>query len=210
MVKNKQQYFTLFDEYLIMASRNRRRQTASLTLDSVLNSGSNTVQQTNSRYDMSYPQNWTVSQLRAELEQNDIPFSKSDRKSRLIQLCREHGLIINRNSNEAKGNMETSDEKDLSAISKSVEELQKSVQLLTGHVNKLLEASNSVRQDTVISNRENVLNSVSTQPSVPPIVTGNAGALVNASNVTAILDQLILCHPMTHLIPCYLDKSTQK
>ena len=62
----------LLDEHFIMASRTRRRQIASLTSDSVLNSGSNAMQQTNSRYDMSYPQNWTVSQLRAELEQNDI------------------------------------------------------------------------------------------------------------------------------------------
>lgn len=96
-----------------MASRTRRRQAASLTSDSVLNPGSKAVQKTNSRYDMNYPQNWTVSQLRAELEQNDIPFSKSDRKSRLIQLCREHGLIRNRNNNEANGNMETNEETNL-------------------------------------------------------------------------------------------------
>ena len=88
----------MLDEHFIMASRTRRRQIASLTSDSVLNSGSNAEQQTNSRYDMSYPQNWTVSQLRAELEQNDISYSKSDRKSRLIQLCQEHGLIRNRNN----------------------------------------------------------------------------------------------------------------
>lgn len=46
------------------------------------------------------------------------------------------------------------------------------MQLLTGQVNKLLETSNTVRQDVAIPSRENVLNSASTQPSVSPVATG--------------------------------------
>ena len=50
----------------------------------------------NTRYDLSMPQNWTVVQLKAELQQNNIPFSPSAKKSRLIQLCKDNGLIDGR------------------------------------------------------------------------------------------------------------------
>ena len=39
------------------------------------------------------PQNWTVVQLKAELQQNNIPFSPSAKKSRPIQLCKDNRQI---------------------------------------------------------------------------------------------------------------------
>ena len=129
-----------------MANRARRRHTTAHLNDSVLNPGINPTQQINSRYDMSFPQNWTVSQLRAELEQNNISFNKADKKSRLIQLCREHGLI-NEDSGTT-GDEETNKQVDLSIL----EELQKTVQILSGNVQKLMENSGAAKQNPSVPN----------------------------------------------------------
>ena len=50
----------------------------------------------NTRYDLSMPQNWTVVELKAELQRNSIPFSPSAKKSRHIQLCKDNGQIDGR------------------------------------------------------------------------------------------------------------------
>lgn len=104
-----------------MATRNRRhRATASNSLlDTVplSNAGS-------SRYDMNLSQNWSVAQLRAELEKNNVPFRKADKKVRLIQLCRESGLISQQERTELQsGQSELSGNTDITKLSATVADL---------------------------------------------------------------------------------------
>ena len=54
---------------------------------------SNIANVVNTRYDLSMPRNWAVEELKAELQQNNIPFSPAAKKSILIQLCKDNGLI---------------------------------------------------------------------------------------------------------------------
>ena len=72
--------------YSIMASRNRRHQIPP-TSDSTHGTGNNQVRNSIARYDMSLPQNWTVAQLRVELNRHNIVYNKTDKKTKLIQLC---------------------------------------------------------------------------------------------------------------------------
>lgn len=79
-----------------MATRNTRRRANSLA--NVVPVRDTQVIQAVSRYDMSNPLNWTVEQLRSELTRNSVSFRKTDKKAKLIQLCRDKGLIPTQNS----------------------------------------------------------------------------------------------------------------
>ena len=165
-----------------MAHRTKRRQTATHSNDSVLNAGTNSLQQINSCYDMSYPQNWTVSQLRSELEQNNIIFNKADKKSKLIQLCREHGLIGNLNNSTTPNTENPDNETNISILSKSVEELQRTIQLLSGNVQKLMENSTVTQQNNSVSNRETRTTVSLPIPEVTSNIINTTGTFVNTEN----------------------------
>lgn len=64
-----------------MASRNRRHQIPP-TSDSTPGTGNNQVRNSIARYDMSLPQNWTVAQLRVELNRHNIVYNKTDKKKK--------------------------------------------------------------------------------------------------------------------------------
>lgn len=138
-----------------MASRNRRHQIPPTT-DSTSGTGNNQVRNSIARYDMSLPQNWTVAQLRAELNRHNISYNKTDKKTKLIQLCRDNGVLMGHQHGEQESlNINTGDNM-LVSLTKTVAELQKTVLNLSGTVNKLVqkdssEASLSATNDPVIS-----------------------------------------------------------
>ena len=64
-----------------MATRPSRRQIHTVSsADTTAISGD-----INSRYDMSLLQNWTIAQLKAELQYNNVRFNSSAKKSKLIE-----------------------------------------------------------------------------------------------------------------------------
>ena len=95
----------------------------------------------NTRYDLSMPQNWTVVKLKAELQQNNIPFSPSAKKSRLTQLCKDNGLIGGRVAPLPLPQLAQSGTKhpnnSLLELTKTVTELQKTVRDLSENVTHL-------------------------------------------------------------------------
>ena len=169
-----------------MAHRVRRRHLSAQLNDNVLNNTTRQVQQRNSRYDMNNPQNWTVSQLRAELEQNNITFNKVDKKSKLIQLCRENGLF-GKNSTSADDGHQNK-EADLSILSKSVEELQKTVQILTGNIQKLMENAPATQHNTSVPNSDNGTTNTQVQPGLTNSMINSTGTSMNSGNSLLDLD----------------------
>ena len=98
------------------------------------------VNQTASRYDMRFPQNWTVEQLRSELARNSVSFKKSDKKARLIQLCKDNGLIntqilVDTNSSDQG---QSKDNSDITKLTNTVAELQQTVSLLSKNLDSLV------------------------------------------------------------------------
>ncbi|MCG8047761.1 MAG: hypothetical protein N0E48_19395 [Candidatus Thiodiazotropha endolucinida] len=85
---------------------------------------------------MSQPQNWTVAQLRTELNRRNIPYQKTDKKSRLIQLYRDNGA----NNQEAISEANSGDN-TLGNLAKTVADLQKTVLTLSGNVDRLLQGN---------------------------------------------------------------------
>lgn len=155
-----------------MATRRGRSRAAAHVTDNILSSEPNVGALTNSYYDMSYPENWTVTQLRAELDKNGILFRKTAKKSKLIQLCQDNGLI--RKSTENQAVLESgTNEKQLASISASVEELHKTVQLLSGTVNKLVTA----RSDSN-TNNENLQSTVVNQQSAVSAADNSVAAIL--------------------------------
>ena len=124
-----------------MATRSSRKRSRSV---------SNIANVDNTRYDLSMPQNWTVVQLKAELQQNNIPFSPSAKKSRLIQLCKDNGLIDGRVAplpppQQAQSGAEHPNNSVLE-LTKTVAELQKTVRDLSENVNHLKQQTMSADQ----------------------------------------------------------------
>ena len=129
-----------------MATRQRRRRhQADITeLNGTTDSGT-------SRYDMSLPQNWTVAQLKTELSKNNVAFNNTAKKAKLIQLCRENGLINNpspaaqlQSSNSTSQTVSESTS-NITELTKVVIELQKTVHELAGSVTTL--QNSTVTQD---------------------------------------------------------------
>ena len=89
-----------------MATRNRRHRANSLA-NIIPIPDEQVVDPNVSRYDMRFPQNWTVEQLRSELAKNSVPFRKTDKKGKLIQLCKDNGLI---NGTQTSNDNESSDQ----------------------------------------------------------------------------------------------------
>ena len=134
-----------------MAARNTRRRANSLA--NVVPVRDTQVTQTVSRYDMSFPQNWTVEQLRSELTRNSVSFRKTDKKARLIQLCKDNGLISTRNSipDGLTNSQQDVENSELTKLTNTVAELQNTVAMLSRNVDKLSQ-NNSVSTQNVSSN----------------------------------------------------------
>ena len=169
-----------------MAHRTRRRHTAALANDSVLNSDTDSVQQRNSRYDMSHPQNWTVAQLRSELQQNNVAFAKADKKSKLIQLCRDHGLIGNLNNSETADNENPINETNLTILTKSVEELKRTVKLLSGNVQNLMVNAPVTQRNTSVPSNGTMTTVSSVLPEATHSIINTTGTSVSTEN--SVLD----------------------
>lgn len=138
-----------------MASRNRRLQIPPSS-DVSLGTGNNQVRNSIARYDMSLPQNWTVAQLRAELNRHKISYNKTDKKTKLVQLCIDNGVLMGHQPGEQDLQDSNPGDNMLVSLTKTVAELQKTVLNLSGTVNKLVqkdnsEASPSATNDPVIS-----------------------------------------------------------
>lgn len=101
-----------------------------------------------SRYDMSLPQNWTVEQLRAELSRNDVPFRKTYKKAKLIQLCRESGLINPQNSDSVDSSNpgHSADSSEISKLTNTVAELQQTVAILSRNMDILVQSRSEPAQ----------------------------------------------------------------
>ena len=141
-----------------MASRNTRRRTNNVT-NSVLRRNTQ-VDQSVSRYDMRFPQNWTVEQLRSELSKNNVPFGKTSKKSKLIQLCRDNGLINPQDSvsDDSLIPGKSADSSEISQLTNTVSQLQQTVAMLSRNMDLLLQNSVGFTQNTI---------SQSTVPVVP-------------------------------------------
>ena len=105
-----------------MATRNRRhRHVVDMLADPDNNIRSN---ENNARFDSGLSKNWTVAQLRAELSRNDISFNKSDKKLKLLQLCKDNGLVTPPTlGQEVPNPVAREGAVDLSQITKTVQEL---------------------------------------------------------------------------------------
>ena len=134
----------------------------------------------NTRYDLSMPQNWTVVQLKAELQQNNIPFSPSSKKSRLIQLCKDNGLIDDRIAplpppQQAQSGAEHPNN-SLLELTKTVAELQKTVLDLSKNVTHLKQqtknADQGVRYPTIVDQGSS-LETVQTMMANPLVLTNH-------------------------------------
>ena len=77
------------------------------------------------RYDMSLPQNWTVAYLRAELNRHNILYNKTNKKTKLIQLCRDNGVLLGHQSGEQKSHDINTGDNMLVSLTKKVAELKK-------------------------------------------------------------------------------------
>lgn len=102
-----------------------------------------------SRYDMSLPQNWTVGQLRAELTRNNVSFRKTAKKSQLIQLCKNSGLInTQHHADNGDGNSGQGHENsEMSSLSNTVAELQHTVSMLSRNLDRLVQSSTEFTQN---------------------------------------------------------------
>lgn len=126
-----------------MANRIRRRHRTDSLVDIVplVESQPNHSNSTNSRYDMSLPQNWTVEQLRAELARNNVSFSKTAKKTRLIQLCKDNGLINTPPvvSNVSTGSEQGREDSDIAKLQNTVSELQQTVATLSQNMDRMVQ-----------------------------------------------------------------------
>lgn len=122
-----------------MANRIRRRLRADRLVDVVPVVESPSNRGINSRYDMSVPQNWTVEQLRAELARNNVSFSKTAKKSRLIQLCKDNGLINipTVTSSESTSSVQSREDSNISQLCSTVSELQQTVATLSQNMDRI-------------------------------------------------------------------------
>ena len=105
---------------------------------------------------MTLPQNWTVAQLRTELSKNNVPFKNTAKEAKLIQLCREYGLINNQTSfaqlQSSKGTSQIGLEpttSNITELTKVVMDLQTTVQELTGSETTL--QNTNLTQDNSLS-----------------------------------------------------------
>ena len=120
-----------------MAARNTRRRANSLA--NVVPVRDTQVSQAVSRYDMSFPQNWRVEKLRSELTRNSVSFRKTDKKRRLIQLCKDNGLIPTSNStpDDLTNSQQNVENSELTKLTNTEAELQNTVAMLSRNVDKL-------------------------------------------------------------------------
>lgn len=129
------------------------------------------VNQAVSRYDMSLPQNWTVEQLRSELSRNNVPFRKTYKKARLMQLCRENGLVNPQNS----GNMDSStpepsaDRSEISKLTDTVAELQQTVAMLSRNMDLLIQNRSLSTQNDSSNATGSVITNTSGRIQVPEL-----------------------------------------
>ena len=93
---------------------------------------------------MTLPQNWTIAKLRTESFKTNVPFKNTAKKAKLIQLCRENGLINSPNDSaqlqSSNGTSHIGSEpttSNITELTKVVMELHKTVQELAGSVTTL-------------------------------------------------------------------------
>ena len=119
-------------------------------------------------------------QLKAELQQNNIPFSPSAKKSRLIQLCKDNGLIDGRVAplpppQQAQSGAEHPNN-SLLELTKTVAELQKTVWDLSENVTHLKQqtknADQGVRSPTIVDQGSS-LETVQTMMANPLVLTNH-------------------------------------
>lgn len=107
--------------YSIMASRNRRHQIPP-TSDSTPGTGNNQVRNSIAR----------------ELNRHNIVYNKTDKKTKLIQLCRDNGVLMGHQPGEQESHDINTGDNMLVSLTKTVAELQKTVLNTSGTVNKLV------------------------------------------------------------------------
>lgn len=146
-----------------MADRPSRRRSRTVTIPVTQTS----THSDNSRYDMSLPQNWSVKQLKTVLQQNNVLVSGSVKKSRLIQLCKDHGLLDQRVSmpqdnliaETSQDKAETMNQSTVTELTKAVVELQRTVRDLTDNVSQLKGSPQTVTvsssQSSAVANSQN-------------------------------------------------------
>ena len=126
-----------------MATRNgRHHHVVDMLADPDNNVHSN---ENNSRFDSGLSKNWTVAQLRVELSRYDITFNKSDKKLKLLQLCKDNGLVTPTTlGQEVPIPVAREGAVDLSQITKTVQELTESVTNLSRRVDSIVTKDNTV------------------------------------------------------------------
>ena len=93
-------------------------------------------------------------ELKAKLNQNNISYQKSDRKSKLIDLCVKNGLYMTRPDQDR---INIDEDVSLQTLNKTVSELQQTVLSLTGNVQKLLQdKAPSMGDTTQVRNNKKV------------------------------------------------------
>lgn len=162
-----------------MANRIRRRHRADSLADVVPIVDSQSNQGINSRYDMSVPQNWTVEQLRAELVRNHVSFRKTAKKSRLIQLCKDNGLINTSTvvSTESTGSGQSREDSDIAKLCNTVAELQQTVSTLSQTMDRM--AQNVLQHNTGFIPR---MDSASNEIRAPHFSASNQGPATTGNN----------------------------
>ena len=109
-------------------------------------------------------------ELKAKLNQNNISYQKSDRKSKLIDLCVKNGLYTTRPD---QGRINIDEDVSLQTLNKTVSELQQTVLSLTGNVQKLLQDKAPSTGDTTHVRNNNPLDSELSDPN-STLPTGGA------------------------------------
>ena len=115
---------------------------------------------------MKLPQNLTVAKLRTELLKANVPFKNTAKKAKLIQLCRENGLLNSPNDSaqlqSSNGTSHIGSEpttSNITELTKVVMELQKTVQKLVGSVTTL-HNTNLTRDNSLPSTSADVSQSL--------------------------------------------------
>ena len=174
-----------------MATRNRRHRANSLA-DIIPIPDEQVVDPNVSRYDMRFPQNWTVEQLRSELAKNSVPFRKTDKKGKLIQLCKDNGLINGTqtsNDNESSDQGQNNNGSEINILTTSVAELQQTVSLLSRTLDTLVQRNTVVNRDqTTDGTNMNNLTSLTALPggsNVDPLINITRETVVGIQNPAA-------------------------
>ena len=142
-------------------------------------------------YDLSLPENWTITRLRSELDAAHVSYSLSAKKKQLINLYKQNvpghssgsestsraGALQNESESESRTTM-MSVLQTVKSLSETVSKLQSNVSTLTERLNR----QTPIVTDTNTNTRNTLSNTERTNRLAPAAAAGSEAQLLNSTN----------------------------